>query len=310
MNYIKSFKLFESVDNMLQSLDISGDDLKDIFQELLDEGYEYTLRDTYLTKSGIKYNSNELIDNYYPTLLITFKRDSFNKDDIRNWDGGIYYEEQNIIETIQHCINRLKSTLSGNDVKILYSLNNINQIYIRICIAEKNPDVKLNIDQIKEYVNKKFGLDFQGLVVDYTDDYNIQLPTEIQMIPIQNRYSEIADRICRVNKNMGNLPYDNLDDFRKVLFNTSNLLLDECKKISKLQDWSIKSEEFSKWDIDDPESIDPDGDMDSHVYIMYKDVVIIKITYFAKISSKGLFKPSIKKNINLSRFYIYIDINV
>lgn len=37
MNYIKSFKLFESVDNILQSLDISNDDLKDIFQDLLDK---------------------------------------------------------------------------------------------------------------------------------------------------------------------------------------------------------------------------------------------------------------------------------
>lgn len=322
MNYIKSFKLFESVDNILQSLDISSDDLKDIFQDLLDEGFEYKIKDAYLTKGGTKYNPNELVDNYYPTLAITLKRDINNNDDIRNWDGGYYYEDKNIIEIIHHCINRLKSTLSDQDVKILYSINNINCINIRICISEKTPDVKLNINRIKQYLDNEFGLDFQNLVSEFTEDYSIQLPSSIYIKPENTRMKEICDRIC-VDNNEGEVrridsdkEYTNLKDFKQIIFNIVTHLLDKFKDISKLEEWSLKDENYSDWSV---LSIEAESEgLDSNIFIFYKDIPIIKVSYWTeehasgkyKIKGGGLFKPSFYKSVILYKLRISVDFMV
>lgn len=320
MNYIKSFKLFESVDNILQSLDISSDDLKDIFQDLIDEGFEYKIRDAYLTKSGTKYNTNELIDNYYPTLSITLKRDINNNDDIRNWDGSYYYEDKNIIEIIHHCINRLKSTLSDQDVKILYSINNINFINIRICISEKNPDVKLNINEIKGYLDNKFGLDFQNLVSEFTEDYSIQLPPSIYIKPENNRMEEICDRICKDSNEVkpidSDKEYTNLKDFKKIIFNIVTHLLKKFKDISKLEDWSLKDENYSDWSV---RSIEAESEgLDSNIFMFYKDIPIIKVSYWTeshaagkyKIKSGGFFKSSFYKSVKLYRLKVEVDFMV
>jgi hypothetical protein len=174
MKYLKTYKIYESIENLLKKFYISNDELKDIFQDLIDDGYVYSIQETYLTKNGKRDNTN-ITDSFYPCILINLKRDTY-KNDIRNWDGGIYYEDNSIIlETIQQSIGRIKSTLDNENIKVLYSISNINNISIRICGDKEKSLLAIDTNLIKEYIKnlfeKKQG---HGLTIDKSNLENIK----------------------------------------------------------------------------------------------------------------------------------------
>lgn len=143
MKYLKSYKLFESnsqytKSDILNSIGISEEEIKDICQDLIDYEYVVTFDTSFISLTGNIHKEPNRSHEFYPCLNIYLKREIDSKDP-RIWNGSIYYEDdENIISEIHHIIGRIGSTLENETSKVFYSIRNINDIEIRITI----PSVK------------------------------------------------------------------------------------------------------------------------------------------------------------------------
>lgn len=130
MKYLKKYN--ESVKDIFKKLPIEEIDISNILIDLSDLNYDIKYKSFYLGENGKTYTNIKGIGNYYPTILIVIKREALaDENDVRRWDGSLYFEDSDmVLESIYHCISRLKETLKGH--KIYYNIRNINEIYIRI----------------------------------------------------------------------------------------------------------------------------------------------------------------------------------
>jgi hypothetical protein len=99
---IKNFKLFENKEEILDVIGVDESEIKDACQDLIDE-FDFTFKITpqWISKSGNIYYKSDQASESYPFLLISLERqltnlesgESIVKKDPRNWNGGVYYED-------------------------------------------------------------------------------------------------------------------------------------------------------------------------------------------------------------------------
>jgi hypothetical protein len=161
----KFSRIVEGSDNMsslLSKINVTKDDLMEILVDLSDVGYTIDLEEVYVsTKDGYPHRKQSSTKDFYPGIEIGVYRKTTddeggilsNYNDVRKWNGGVYYENDiSIIESITSIVYRLQSTF-GDKSKVYYSLRSINDISIRILFDASSNDEPVDYDSFKKYLD-------------------------------------------------------------------------------------------------------------------------------------------------------------
>jgi hypothetical protein len=178
MRYLKHFKLFESIDDSDFMITLSDDDIKDIFMEIIDLGYEFNISKFYLTDKGSTFKTKAGINRFNP--IISIRLDKYiddNYGDSTNWDGSIYYEDrQELLDTLTDSVGRLRSMV-GDSGKVSVAFRSISDIIIRISLPlqetegysfEKIDEVLVKL--LRKYIGVNNEADFTNIINLYQTD--------------------------------------------------------------------------------------------------------------------------------------------
>jgi hypothetical protein len=242
----KFTKLFENKESIIQVLDITEDEIRDICQDLIDE-FEYDLDINYewmSTKTGTRFSTpNQAIESY-PIMTIELKRNVDDKKDPRNWNGGIYYEnDDNIIKRIYEVIYRIKSLCNEEGVKIFYSTRSINQIEIRISTPIEKSKVSFNKEKIYNFIKNISDINLYEYQARTSNDWKAigKIENEIKVIistlkkSFDNNYKKYSDESIDslVFRKVFNGETNNLSDFGKISEIFAFEMLDVCREDAK-----------------------------------------------------------------------------
>lgn len=196
---MRSFsKLLESKESkdkakkeILQKIGISIEEIKDIFQELIDEGWEFKTYFMYLSTSGSSYEMPSST-KYYPTLKVELRREVIETNDPRQFDGSVHYEDNTeYLKMIYSAIGRCDSTIDSDGIKVYYSIRSINEIGIRITSSKEESSIGLayedflnGMDEISEYDidSTDYKIEGQG---HFTNDRTIEIH------PIESKHHNV-----------------------------------------------------------------------------------------------------------------------
>ena len=307
----KFSKILESKENILDIIGVSEKEIKEVCQDLIDDyDYSFGIKTQYISPNGHIYYKPDQASEYYPSICVELEREltdketgkSFKKSDVRNWSGGVYYEDDaNLIKTIYETIQRLESMLDSGDIKVFYSIRSINEINLRITIGAEKTSLPIDVEAIKDFIENDIerlsefstpNVDSGDYLVQRTMSFSNERSMEIR--PKEGTFYsdvELFDDNPRCN-----ILRRALDPKNRDIRSTSSNLIDlidaaniiigniykECKKTSN----EVKVAYF---DID----TDP-------VYIKFRDQSLIKFSFrdddFAKGKikvEKGLFKNKV-----------------
>lgn len=152
----KFSQIFESKEELLSKLSSSDDNLEEIFVDLTDIGYTIITDQIYIsTSSGNIYYDKKEVKNFYPGIEIRLDRHiDDKKGDFRNWDGNIYYEnDDSLLEHIYNSLHRVKSSFKDK-AKIYYSIRSINTIEIRLFFDKEEGNSIIDYEKVEELVDK------------------------------------------------------------------------------------------------------------------------------------------------------------
>ena len=148
--------------DFLKKLNISHEDLEEIFIDLSDMGYSMSLEDVYIsTSTGYPHRRSSETKEFYPGLEIDLHRETDDRngkslskfDDVRKWNGGIYYEDDiHVLESITNVIHRLESMFE-NKSTVYYSLRSLNELSIRVMFEVAQNDEAIDYEQVKGYID-------------------------------------------------------------------------------------------------------------------------------------------------------------
>jgi hypothetical protein len=160
----KFSKILESRKELLSKLGTTEDEIEDALVDLTDLGFILTIEDVYLSPSGTKHYDTDTvvgIPEYFPMIEIEIEKPKKegNEGEIMNWDGSVYYEEnQLVLESISHSVYRLRSMFSGK-ARVFCAIRNIHHIVVRVVFEQEVGKDIVNFEeiwdllQVKEYEN-------------------------------------------------------------------------------------------------------------------------------------------------------------
>jgi hypothetical protein len=186
MKHLRSWSIFESVNKSDFNIGLSEIDIKEIFMEIVDMGYDLDIQKVYLTDKGRYFSSKVGLDNFYPIVSISLKKDiklDTEIGDLTNWDGSVYYTDVDFMDTLSLSIGRLKNMCSDK-AKVLVSTRDITNINIRVVLPFKKLDDAISIDAIddilvdliREYTGFNDDADFTNLINLYQTDLSLSSP--------------------------------------------------------------------------------------------------------------------------------------
>ena len=156
----KFSKIYESKEKILDTIGIDESDIKDICQDLIDE-YDFTMKiePRWISKSGsIYYKSNQAAESY-PSLEVSLDRKIVDdegrspKKDPRNWNGGVYYEDDaNLIKLVYETITRLESMLDSGEIKVFYSIRSMNEIRLRVTTPIEKTKLPIDVENVVDFI--------------------------------------------------------------------------------------------------------------------------------------------------------------
>ena len=309
LKYLQSYKLFESnsqytKSDILNSIGITEDEIKDICQDLID--YEYVLQfDTsFISLSGNIHREPNRSHEFYPCLNIWLKREIDSKDP-RSWNGSVYYEDdENIISEIHHIIGRIGSTLENETSKVFYSIRNINDIEIRITTPSVKADSFVTSSEMTDILDQRSiwsGLNVDGHLIQagsHVDSY-----IKIEPEDINGLIKSVTDGEIKDNKD------SIFEGFEKII----------ARIKSKLVQIGCSSEKIKFYDSYNDNAVGQDitkellkskmiGDRIASCYtLVYGDQVVFTIELEismivdrdVKVKSGSLFKKSTTKHVKL-----------
>ncbi len=242
----KFSKIVESRSELFSRLATTQEDIEEALVDLSDNGYVIDIDDIYISPSGKVHYDTVGVPEYYSALRIDIKRPSMEEsiEDVRNWDGSVYYEKDiNILEAIYHSITRLKSTFSGK-AEVYYCFRSVNTISIRVIFNIETGKSVINFEDVSEYMNSlsnstppfddifgdNYFVEVTGSSGDKSKSVKISIPRKDYMdhgINITNPKVEI-DRIVRsiIDDNKPDNKYQLkkiFDLYVKKLFQKSNI---------------------------------------------------------------------------------------
>ena len=238
MRYLKKFRLFESIDESDFTINLSDEDIKDIFMEIVDLGYEFNISKFYLTNKGSTFRSKVGIDSFYPIISIRLNRDiSDNYGDSTNWDGSIYYEDrQELLDTLTDSVGRLRSMV-GDSGKVSVAFLSISDINIRISLPLKEQD-SFSIERIddillkliRRYIGVNNQVDFTNLINLYKTDLagsTHLYSRSFDITPIFDRHLNTEEPTTPGDFIISKMLTDNVDDNMSQLNSIFGIILRE-----------------------------------------------------------------------------------
>jgi hypothetical protein len=170
MKHIKKYRFFESVEEGEDDFFISEEDIKDIFIDLIDDGWNFGEDFKFFLTGNRKYKSNVGLSDYYP--IHQFELISQVVDSDESYDGSIYYSDTDHLDYLTKSLGMLKRLL-GKGFKIKYNINKTSDFLItKIRIIY--PMVKGSQFNINEFFN--FVTEFNR---QYRNDYYFAYPMNI-----------------------------------------------------------------------------------------------------------------------------------
>lgn len=159
----KFTKIVESKEDLLSTIDISEDDIIELCQEFVDEcDYSLSISSEYINKNGKISRGPNQSSEYYPSLILNFKREDLEKD-ARYYNGGVKYENNShILKVLYETIKRIESIIESKDNLVLYTIRTLDDISIRITTKVIKSEVGKIIENIKKSIPK--------LSTSYLDD--------------------------------------------------------------------------------------------------------------------------------------------
>jgi hypothetical protein len=152
VKYLKSYtKLFESkesdIDTYLSKIGATRQDIIDVFNGIIDLGYEPKFKMTFLDKDG-KSREEKSSGQETPLLFISFKSE-VNRS--RYIGGSVRFDNLDYIENLYHSLATLMS-MYGDECKIEYDLDNYVELQLRLKFETEYDESKVSItkDEISD----------------------------------------------------------------------------------------------------------------------------------------------------------------
>ena len=138
MKHLRAYKLFEAkksvVDSYLDKIGATRQDVTDVFQGIIDLGYEPKFKMTFLDKDG-KSREEKTSGQETPLLLITFKNGK------PGYVGGsIRFNNLDYIENLYHSLAMFMS-MYKDKCNIEYDLDNIPINFIKDYLIVKDQEL-------------------------------------------------------------------------------------------------------------------------------------------------------------------------
>lgn len=161
----KFSKINETKEKILDVIGIDEVDIKDICRDLIDEfDFEMKITPQWISKSGnIFYKSNQASESY-PSLNISLTRQlttgsspsSYIKSDPRNWNGGVYYEDdRNLLKILYETISRLESMLERGEIKVFYAIRSMSDIQLRITTPIEETKLPIDVENVVNFIKNQ-----------------------------------------------------------------------------------------------------------------------------------------------------------
>ena len=132
MKYLKPYKIFESnqsdVDTYLSKIGATRKDITDVFNGIIDLGYEPNFKLIYVDKEGNSKKEKSTAQET-PIVLINFKSDKSGYV-----GGSIRFNNLDYIENLYHSLATLMS-MYGDECKIEYELDNLIELKLRLILS-------------------------------------------------------------------------------------------------------------------------------------------------------------------------------
>jgi hypothetical protein len=152
MKYLKAYKIFEAkksvVDSYLDKIGATRQDVTDVFQGIIDLGYEPKFKMTFLDKDG-KSREEKSSGQETPLLLITFKNGK------PGYVGGsIRFDNLDYIENLYHSLSMFMS-MYKDKCNIEYDLDNTVELQLRLTFETEYDESKVSItkDEVSDALN-------------------------------------------------------------------------------------------------------------------------------------------------------------
>ena len=171
MKHLRPYKIFEAkksvVDSYLDKIGATRQDVTDVFQGIVDLGYEPKFKMTFLDKDG-KSREEKTSGQETPLLLISFKSE-VNRS--RYIGGSVRFDNLDYIENLYHCLSMFMS-MYKDKCNITYELDNYVELQIRLKFDTEYDESKVSItkDEISDAVNSCLSIIPEG----YTSNVEVE----------------------------------------------------------------------------------------------------------------------------------------
>ena len=171
MKHLRTYKIFEAkksvVDSYLDKIGATRQDVTDVFQGIVDLGYEPKFKMTFLDKDG-KSREEKTSGQETPLLLISFKSE-VNRS--RYIGGSVRFDNLDYIENLYHCLSMFMS-MYKDKCNITYELDNYVELQIRLKFDTEYDESKVSItkDEISDAVNSCLSIIPEG----YTSNVEVE----------------------------------------------------------------------------------------------------------------------------------------
>ena len=193
MKHLRTYKIFEAkksvVDSYLDKIGATRQDVTDVFQGIIDLGYEPKFKMTFLDKDG-RGREEKSSGQETPLLLISFKSE-VNRS--RYIGGSVRFDNLDYIENIYHCLSMFMS-MYKDKCNITYELDNYVELQIR-CKFDTEYDegkVALSKDEISDAVNSCLSIIPEG----YTSNVEVDRRTiKLEVKPDNTIGQKLLDQL-------------------------------------------------------------------------------------------------------------------
>jgi len=172
MKHLRPYKIFEGVkksvvDSYLDKIGATRQDVIDVFQGIIDLGYEPKFKMTFLDKDG-KAREEKSSGQETPLLFISFKSE-VNRS--RYIGGSVRFNNLDYIENLYYCLSMFMSMYKDKcDIK--YELDNYVELQLRLKFETEYDESKVSItkDEMSDALNSCLSVIPEG----YTSNVDVE----------------------------------------------------------------------------------------------------------------------------------------
>lgn len=227
MKYLKKYQIFEAkkslVDGYLSKMDTTRQDVIDVFQGIIDLGYQPKFKMTFLDKDG-RGREEKSTGQETPLLLISFKADK-----TEYVGGSKRFNNLDYIENLYHSLAMFMSMFKDK-CNITYELDNYVELELRCQFDTEYDETKVAVsrDEISDALESCLSL----VPEEYTSDINVNRKTiTLDVKPETSVGQRLLDQLkaSKTDKNVSN--YDETEKMGlDIIKELGKVLSDKLKK--------------------------------------------------------------------------------